>query len=300
MFSLDTAMIISRKQPKELVIGHKDEDGDDTCKTRSKRQSNLIDSITMYCLTNMRTDAFHDRYDVVEKIGNGSMGTISSIRIKTDKIGGSAFECKCKGFFGYSSGRKKIVTARKDRPKCSSSYHYALKTLQTCCSTSNYVDEMHNEVTMLRSCDHPNIIRAFEVYESKKKRDLTSQIYLVLELCTGGDLFTRSPYSRREAAEIASKVISAVNYMHRRNIVHRDIKYENILFESDESTSDVKIIDFGLSKCLANHSNPEKMCDRVGTTYTMAPEVLRRGYSSQADMWSIGVVAYMVCSIVHI
>jgi serine/threonine protein kinase len=294
MFALDAMKIAhnQRRQRTECMVVKSDGCCDDADERSSTFKANHKVSSEQHSLTSMRVDAFFDRYDVVEKIGHGSMGIISIVRIKADKIGGSAYECKCKGFFGYGTGRKKILISSTDRPKVSSSYQYALKTLQTNCNTKNYVEELCNEIKIIKSCDHPNIIKALEVYDTKKKGD---QVYLVLELCTGGDLYTRSPYSRREAAQINSKILSAIKYMHYHNIVHRDIKYENILFETEESTADIKIIDFGLSKRLANHMHPENMCERVGTTYTMAPEMLRRGYSSKADMWSIGVVAYMVC-----
>ena len=95
-----------------------------------------------------------------------------------------------------------------------------------------FIQELQNEIDILRSMDHPNIVKAHEVYTYKK------QIYLVLELCDGGDLYTRQPYSEREAAKIVAKLLSAVKYMHDHNIVHRDLKFENIMFEDNSDDAE--------------------------------------------------------------
>jgi serine/threonine protein kinase len=297
--ALDVANLVHNRYQKGMDFHYelKEMSRDDYSESRSTLNSCI--NVSVDHLTRMCNDVFLHRYDIVKKIGQGSMGTVSLVKLKDNKIGGSAFERKCKGFFGLGINRKTIVIPISDRPKLSTCHLYALKTLQLNCTTRSYMDELCNEINVLRSFDHPNIIKALEVYEKKEKRGLPDQMYLVLELCTGGDLFARSPYSRREAARIVSKVVSAINYMHKHHIVHRDIKYENILFESEAIDADVKIIDFGLSKRLKNNTHPDKITERVGTTYTMAPEVLRRGYSSQADMWSIGVVTYMVRVIVR-
>jgi len=115
-----------------------------------------------------------------------------------------------------------------------------------------------------------------------------------MELCSGGDLYSQDPYVEDEAARIISSILSAVSYMHSKNVVHRDLKYENILFVSNSSRSEIKLIDFGLSKKYVSDSG--EMTEGVGTIYTMAPEVLKGTYTSQADLWSVGVIAYMLLS----
>jgi serine/threonine protein kinase len=97
-------------------------------------------------------------------------------------------------------------------------------------------------VDILRGMDHPNIVKAHELYTYKK------HIFLVLELCDGGDLYTRSPYSERESARHVASLLSAIKYMHGHNIVHRDLKFENIMFEDSRPDAVIKVIDFGLSK----------------------------------------------------
>lgn len=101
--------------------------------------------------------------------------------------------------------------------------------------------EMMNEIAILQSLDHPNIVRAIETF------DYSNQLFLLLELCNGGDLYARDPYTEEQAHGIVHSILDAIGYMHSRAITHRDLKYENIMFASPTSNS-VKIIDFGLSK----------------------------------------------------
>lgn len=126
---------------------------------------------------------------------------------------------------------------------------------------------------------------AIETFEFNK------EISIIMELCSGGDLYTRDPYTEEEAARIVGSTLSAVAYMHSRKIIHRDLKFENILFcSSSGSHSEIKVIDFGLSKAYGDSN----LTEGVGTIYTMAPEVLKGNYTKKADMWSIGVIAYML------
>jgi serine/threonine protein kinase len=82
-----------------------------------------------------------------------------------------------------------------------------------------FLKEMKNEIEIFRSMDHPNILKAYETFERNK------EISIVMELCTGGDLYTRLPYSERQAANIVTKLSSAIAYMHSKRIIHRDCKY---------------------------------------------------------------------------
>ncbi|CAM9795306.1 unnamed protein product [Chrysoparadoxa australica] len=150
--------------------------------------------------------------------------------------------------------------------------------------------EMQNEINILRRLDHPNIIKAHETFTSSRR------IYLIMELCTGGDLSARAPYKEKEAIVIMRKLLSAVGYMHEHNVVHRDLKLENVMFESREPDADIKCIDFGLSKIYINN---RRMHDMVGTLYSMAPEVMHggsEGYGPSCDVWSLGVIAYVLLS----
>ena len=159
--------------------------------------------------------------------------------------------------------------------------------------------ELRNEISILRALDHPHIVHIIEAYEYKR------MIYLVLDLCEGGDLYVLDPYSEVEAKSILRQLFQAVGYMHRRGIVHRDLKYENVMFvnlQSGRSRMAIKLIDFGLSmkygkaKSKWNSKKETIMTDFVGTIYTMAPEVIKGNYTYKCDMWSLGVMAYMLFS----
>mmetsp|Transcript_17135 Transcript_17135/g.49554 ORF Transcript_17135/g.49554 Transcript_17135/m.49554 type:complete len:755 (-) Transcript_17135:140-2404(-) len=165
---------------------------------------------------------------------------------------------------------------------------YALKTINLRLVKEEYLQELRNEIEIFKHLDHPNIAKAYETYCRK------NHLCIVMELCTGGDLHVRAPYTEREACNIIGKLLSAVAYMHKNNVMHRDLKYENILFETRHLDSDIKLIDFGLAK---KYLSPDHvMTERVGTIYTMAPEVVKGVYTFKADLWSVGVIAYMLLS----
>ena len=121
---------------------------------------------------------------------------------------------------------------------------YAVKTIEKQSMGSN-LEALRAELDFLRCLDHPNIIKLYAVYEDKK------YIHIITNLCKGGDMvdaiIARYGYSEEEAAQIMMKLISAVNHMHKQNVVHRDIKPDNILLTTDGIDCDYKIIDFGLS-----------------------------------------------------
>jgi calcium-dependent protein kinase len=120
-------------------------------------------------------------------------------------------------------------------------------------------------------------------------------LYLVMEICSGGDLYSRDPYNETDSARISQSILNAVSYMHQQGISHRDLKYENIMFTSPQPNADVKIIDFGLSKKYGM-SGKAVMHDAVGTIYSMSPEVLLGTYTNKADVWSCGVLTFMLLS----
>lgn len=136
---------------------------------------------------------------------------------------------------------------------------YALKSIiLDRCSRQEFVQELRNEVEILKNMDHPNIVRALETYEYK------NQLYIVLEHCRGGDLYTRDPYTEDQVHRIVTSLFKAVSYMHSQGIVHRDIKFENIMFVNSSSNSTVRIIDFGLSQKFAANQH---LHATVGTAY---------------------------------
>ena len=169
-----------------------------------------------------------------------------------------------------------------------SSIEYAMKSIHLSRVTDeSFVTELKNEISILKQLDHPHIVRPIETFEHR------NQIFIVMELCSGGDLYSRDPYSEEEAARIVSSILSAIAYMHSRNTAHRDLKYENVLFSSPSLTAEIKLIDFGLSKV---YGDDLQLTEGVRTVYTMAPEVLKGNTTRKADIWSVGVITYMLLS----
>lgn len=170
----------------------------------------------------------------------------------------------------------------------------ALKRLDLC-QLKNEHGILLDEVKIMCALDHPNIVCLEEVYEGD------NVLYLTQELCTGGDLFDRLDqqpdyhYTETNCARLVRQIISSVSYLHSKNIIHRDLKLENFLFQDESSQSELKMIDFGLSK---HFNDGELQHDSVGTPYTVAPEVLlqKDGYDEKVDVWAIGVITYLLLS----
>jgi calcium/calmodulin-dependent protein kinase I len=141
------------------------------------------------------------------------------------------------------------------------------------------VELLRAEVQILRSIQHPNIVRLYDVYESPNR------LYLVMELLTGGELFDRivglGKFSEDDARYFTFKMLNAVLYLHDRNICHRDLKPENILLATPEPDAELKITDFGLSKISALPDD-FLMTTRCGTPGYVAPEVLAQEVLGQA------------------
>jgi len=231
-----------------------------------------------------------DYYEKEKILGEGSMGTVSCVRKKDWAVGGSAYK-------EPKQNRKKfhLLSRYGKKPNAPSivisqslNKRYALKSITLSRISPAFISELKNEISILKTLDHPNIVKAYEVYESKRN------IELVMENCSGGDLHTRAPYSEMDAAKIIGKLLSAIVYMHEKNIVHRDLKFENIMFENRLPDAEIKLIDFGLSKKCSKSG--QAMSETYGTMYTMSPQVIRGHYNSQADLWAIGVITYMLLS----
>jgi calcium-dependent protein kinase len=168
---------------------------------------------------------------------------------------------------------------------------YAIKSIRKNKGTTNMF--LRREVTALKDLDHPNIIKLIEVVEDDH------YVHFITELCTGGELYDRiksqTPRqeicSEKESAELIRCVLDAVRYCHEKNIVHRDLKLENLLFKTTEKDSPIKIIDFGLAFILRQDKVMESF---VGTPYYMAPEILSSTYTKSCDLWSVGVITYII------
>lgn len=171
---------------------------------------------------------------------------------------------------------------------------YAIKSIRK--SKVSKIDILKREIEILAEVNHKNIIKLIEVHEDIK------YLHLITELCTGGELFdriiakTQTPeghFSEEDAAKLVASILSAIRYCHDDlHIVHRDLKPENFLFVSHDEHAPIKIIDFGLSRHETDGAGV--MRTKVGTPYYVAPEVLRKQYTKSCDMWSIGVITYIL------
>jgi calcium-dependent protein kinase len=147
------------------------------------------------------------------------------------------------------------------------------------------------EINIAKQLDHPNVVRLFETFRDAKK------IYLVMELCTGGELFDRivdeapSGFDEIKAAKYIRQIVAALCYLHSQRFAHRDVKPENFLLHDKKPDAALKIIDFGLACQL----EPGKlMSTKAGTAYYVAPEVLKGEYDEKCDIWSAGVIAFIL------
>lgn len=148
-------------------------------------------------------------------------------------------------------------------------------------------ERIFNEITIMKTLDHPNIVRIYEYFQDQK------YIFIVMEFLQGKELFDKiveaHHFNEAMAAKIMHQLLSAVNYLHRHSIVHRDLKPENIIFDG----VNIKLIDFGTSRLFTkNH----KMKAIEGTPYYIAPEVLEQAYTEKCDEWSCGVILYIMLS----
>ena len=200
----------------------------------------------------------YKKYKIIEKTGDGAYGSVySAINIIT----------------GAKIAMKKILKIQE-----------------------NKVDDMEikNEIDILKKLDHPNIVKIYEFYNSD------SNYFIITEYCKFGELYSKlnRHYSERQLCVLFYQVFSGLCYLHENNIIHRDIKLENIMIsdiEKDIKTKEeyfwIKIIDFGTAKIFEKNKKEKTI---IGSSYYIAPEVLKKQYNEKCDTWSIGVVLFML------
>lgn len=168
---------------------------------------------------------------------------------------------------------------------------YACKTISKSKLKSEIdVEDVRREVEIMRHLPkHPNIVSFREAYEDR------DAVHLVMELCEGGELFDRiiskGHYSERAAAMVTKTILEIVKVCHDHGVIHRDLKPENFLFADASESSQLKAIDFGLSIFF---EPGQRFREIVGSPYYMAPEILRRNYGPEVDVWSTGVILYIL------
>eukprot|EP00607_Mallomonas_marina_P008776 CAMPEP_0182418914 /NCGR_PEP_ID=MMETSP1167-20130531/3296_1 /TAXON_ID=2988 /ORGANISM="Mallomonas Sp, Strain CCMP3275" /LENGTH=439 /DNA_ID=CAMNT_0024593401 /DNA_START=82 /DNA_END=1401 /DNA_ORIENTATION=+ len=198
--------------------------------------------------------SFKSQYDVIKQLGSG----------------------------GYSI--VKLVQNRKTGVKA------AVKCINRKVLNTQENERLREEVAIMMSCTHPNIVKLFDFYEEEHC------FYLTMEVLEGGELFDRisqkTIYTEKEARDVIYLLLMTINYCHKKGIVHRDLKPENILLKSKDNDTDIKIIDFGFA---ANLSTKDVLQTRCGSQGYQAPEILKsQPYGCEVDLWSIGVIMYIL------
>jgi len=179
---------------------------------------------------------------------------------------------------------------------------YACKSVFFSRLNQEIESDLRTELDLLKQLDSPHIIKIYESWEDKK------HLHILLDRLTGGELYTnlieRESYTEQHTHNLFKQMLKAIYHCHAHGIAHRDLKLENFLFESPKAEK-VKLIDFGLSKRYCTGRTIRNMCSVVGTTYYIAPEVLKlrttkgqggKGYDKECDMWGLGVILFMMLS----
>ncbi|KAH0453708.1 hypothetical protein IEQ34_018032 [Dendrobium chrysotoxum] len=203
------------------------------------------------------TGKLKDVYSIGRKLGQGQFGTTY---LCIEKATGKEFACK-------SIAKRKLLTPED-------------------------VEDVRREIQILHHLSgHPNIISIVDAYED------AVAVHLVMELCAGGELFDRiiqkGHYTEKAAAELARVIVGVVEACHSLGVMHRDLKPENFLFVNMMESSPLKMIDFGLSIFF---KPGDAFTDVVGSPYYVAPEVLQKHYGQESDVWSAGVMIYILLS----
>ena len=165
---------------------------------------------------------------------------------------------------------------------------FAIKTLKKEGISSYQFNLLKSEVYILSNLDHPNIVKYFGAFEDNY------YVHIVMEYLKGYDLYKiislkkYTAFDEKDMCEIIQQLLKALSFIHSQNIIHRDIKPENILFANKRDYSTLKLIDFGL----ATMSN--KDTKSVGTPYYMAPEMIDGHSNARSDIWSVGVIVYLM------
>ncbi|KAI9187405.1 hypothetical protein LWI28_027759 [Acer negundo] len=196
-------------------------------------------------------------YTLGKELGRGQFGVT---HLCTENSTGKKFACK-------SISKRKLVT-------------------------KNDKDDIKREIQIMQHMSgQPNIVEFKGAYEDRQS------VHLVMELCAGGELFDRiiakGHYSERAAASICRSIVNVVHICHFMGVMHRDLKPENFLLSSKDENALLKATDFGLSVFI---EEGKVYRDIVGSAYYVAPEVLRRRYGKEMDIWSAGVILYILLS----
>ena len=200
---------------------------------------------------------FFDYYEMLDDLGEGIFGSV--------KLG---VEKKTKERVAI-----KIIKKKKAKP--------------------SDIELVRTEIDVMKLCHHPNVVHLLDHFENAE------YIFIVMEYIRGGRLTDymkekKFRFTEKRAAELIYEIALGVKYLHKYGIIHRDLKPDNIMLTEANDKGHIKIMDFGLSKILGKK---EKTSDGFGTLTFVSPEVLiRKPYNKEIDIWSIGVILYLMLS----
>nr|CAB3266649.1 serine/threonine-protein kinase 17A-like [Phallusia mammillata] len=209
-----------------------------------------------------------------------------------DEIRGEVFKVPWQNFFTVEDtiGRGKFAIVKKCVEK-STGKRFAAKCIRKRRHCRDCTQDILHEIAVLElSSSHPHLIDLYQIYES------STEFVLILEYAAGGEIFDycvglKDAFSETKVRQLFRQILEAVDFLHDRNIVHLDLKPQNILL-TDEKDGDIKLVDFGLSKHLSENLEIREI---LGTPDYVAPEVLNfEPISTSTDIWSLGVVCYVM------
>ncbi|KAL7527707.1 hypothetical protein ACHAXR_002088 [Thalassiosira sp. AJA248-18] len=150
---------------------------------------------------------------------------------------------------------------------------------------------LKNEIALLQRVNHANVVKVVDVIQDSQ------YIHIIMEQCRGGDLFDVTVDGKTRLGEgricnIIGSLLDAIAYLHDRDIVHRDLKAEHLMFSGSDINSTIKIIDFGVATVHKRGDAP--MTAFAGSLRSMAPEVIKRSYGRECDIWSVGIITYFL------
>ena len=212
----------------------------------------LETKISMRNFIKLNERSFNDEYEYIKKISKACFGDIFLILHK-------------------KTNKKRILKVYNSKKMAG--------------TTQNKFEE---EIEIIKNLDHPNIFKIYEFFKDSEN------FYLVTEFLEGGELFdyvSNIKLSEKKIFIIFEQIISTLNYLHKKNIIYRDIKLENLLLTKKDNINHIKLIDFGTS---TTFEEDDCFMNPLGTCYYIAPEALRREYDEKADIWSCGILLYIL------
>eukprot|EP00746_Dinoflagellata_sp_MGD_P025752 gnl/MRDRNA2_/MRDRNA2_160646_c0_seq1.p1 gnl/MRDRNA2_/MRDRNA2_160646_c0~~gnl/MRDRNA2_/MRDRNA2_160646_c0_seq1.p1 ORF type:complete len:484 (+),score=112.67 gnl/MRDRNA2_/MRDRNA2_160646_c0_seq1:204-1655(+) len=212
-------------------------------------------------------------------------------QLKANKSGAGAEDIRDKYDIGEILGSGSFGQVRQARLKENATEVRAVKMIERDDQDGEWSNQAMfvREVELLQTIDHTNIIRYYDFYEDPHF------LYVVMELCSGGEVFQKilelKRFQETDASAIGRQMLSAVNYIHQMGICHRDIKAENFMFAENSISSPLKMIDFGMATKFTPNQVLTELC---GSPHYLSPELIGQKYNQSADLWAFGVLLYLL------